>query len=107
MNHLDPIPPSPLGPLARACNWPFVLIIRLYRVTLSPLVGGQCRYEPTCSRYGLEAYRLYGPWRASSLTLRRILRCHPFARGGYDPVPLPNGPDQPPPAPPDPGRSDR
>jgi hypothetical protein len=78
-----------LGPLARAFNTPFVLLIRLYRVTLSPLVGGQCRYEPTCSGYGLEAYRLHGPVRGSLLTLRRILRCHPFVKGGYDPVPLP------------------
>lgn len=114
--------PSSLGPVGRACNGPFVLLIRVYRVTLSPLVGGQCRHEPTCSGYGLEAYRLHGPVRGSLLTLRRILRCHPFAKGGYDPVPLPE--DRPAntpgttagrldvldcdsdPAPPDPGRSD-
>lgn len=83
--------PSPLGPVARVCNAPFVLLIRLYRVTLSPFVGRQCRYEPTCSGYGLEAYRLHGPVRGSLLTLRRILRCHPFVKGGYDPVPLPEG----------------
>ncbi len=98
--------PSPLGPVARACNLPFVLLIRLYRVTLSPLIGNQCRYEPTCSRYGLEAYRLHGPVRGSLLTLRRILRCHPFVKGGFDPVPLPDEPPEPNPAPPEPGRSD-
>lgn len=104
----DPVVPSPLGPVARACNIPFVLVIRLYRVTLSPLIGNQCRYEPTCSRFGLEAYRLHGPVRGSLLTLRRILRCHPFAKGGYDPVPLPrDGPTQPTdPAAPDHRRSD-
>ncbi len=102
-------PPSPLGPAARACNRPFVLLILLYRATLSPLIGGHCRYEPTCSRYGLEAYRLYGPFRATSLTLRRILRCHPFVKGGYDPVPLPDdlpAPAAHTPAAPDPGRRD-
>lgn len=102
-------PPSPLGPWARAGNVPFVLLIRLYRVTLSPLIGNQCRYEPTCSRYGLEAYRLHGPVKGSSLTLRRILRCHPFTKGGYDPVPPPKGTRQPAPDPatmPDPARSD-
>lgn len=97
----EPRPPSPLGPWARAGNAPFVLLIRLYRVTLSPLIGRHCRYEPTCSRYGLEAYRLHGPLRGSALTLRRILRCHPFVRGGYDPVPLPDEPQ-----PPHDGRSD-
>lgn len=103
----EPTPyPSRIGPLARVGNLPFVLLIRLYRVTLSPLIGGQCRYEPTCSRYGLEAYRLHGPVRGSLLTLRRILRCHPFVKGGYDPVPLPDDPPEPHPAPPDPGRSD-
>jgi putative membrane protein insertion efficiency factor len=73
----------------RVGNVPFVLVIRLYRVTLSPFIGGQCRYEPTCSRYGLDAYRLYGPIRGTRLTLSRILRCHPFVKGGYDPVPIP------------------
>lgn len=75
----------------RVGNIPFVLLIRLYRVTLSPFIGGQCRYEPTCSVYGLEAYRLHGPIRGTRLTLLRILRCHPFVKGGYDPVPIPDG----------------
>ncbi|MCC5824422.1 MAG: membrane protein insertion efficiency factor YidD [Phycisphaerales bacterium] len=101
----EPRVASDLGPLARLGNIPFVLLIRLYRVTLSPFIGGQCRYEPTCSRYGLEAYRLYGPVRGSLLTLRRILRCHPFVKGGYDPVPLPDDPPNDP-APPETGRSD-
>ncbi len=73
----------------RVGNVPFVLLIGLYRVTLSPFIGGQCRYEPTCSRYGLDAYRLHGPIRGTRLTVSRILRCHPFVKGGYDPVPLP------------------
>jgi uncharacterized protein len=63
-------------------------VIRLYQWTLSPLIGGQCRFEPTCSRYAQEAIRIHGPWRGGWLALRRIGRCHPFRRGGYDPVPL-------------------
>jgi putative membrane protein insertion efficiency factor len=104
----EPKAESRLGPMARAGNVPFILVIRLYRVTLSPLIGNQCRYEPTCSRYGLEAYRLHGPVRGSLLTLRRILRCHPFVKGGYDPVPLPDDEPAHPHthAPPEPGRSD-
>lgn len=76
----------------RAGNAPFVVLIRLYRVTLSPFLGGQCRYEPTCSVYALDAYRLYGPIRATRMTIGRILRCHPFVKGGYDPVPIPDDP---------------
>ena len=78
-------------------SWPFIALIWVYRFTLSPLVGGQCRFEPTCSRYALEAYHRYGPCRGTALTIRRVLRCHPFNPGGYDPVPLedPTEPDEP------------
>ena len=78
-----------LGPAARLGNVPFVLGIVLYRVMLSPFLGRQCRFEPTCSLYGLVAYRRYGPIRGTWMTLRRVGRCHPFHRGGYDPVPFP------------------
>ncbi len=90
-----------LGPIARAGNVPFVLVILLYRATLSPFLGRQCRFEPTCSRFGLDAYRRFGPVRGTLLTTGRICRCHPFNKGGYDPVPLPV-PLPPPPPPPHP-----
>ena len=64
-----------------------LLIIRLYQITLSPLLGRACRFEPSCSRYTAECIRLHGPWRGSWLGLRRIGRCHPFHPGGYDPPP--------------------
>ncbi|MFZ4573484.1 MAG: membrane protein insertion efficiency factor YidD [Phycisphaerales bacterium] len=71
-------------------NFPFVALIKVYQVTLSPLVGRGCRFMPTCSNYGLDAYRAYGPLKATALTAWRILRCHPFSKGGYDPVPIPD-----------------
>lgn len=64
-----------------------LLLIRFYRVAISPLFLPHCRYYPTCSAYALEAVTRYGAWRGGWMALRRILRCHPFHRGGYDPVP--------------------
>lgn len=64
-----------------------ILVIRLYQVTLSPLLGRQCRYLPTCSEYCIEALQRHGAVMGGLLGLRRILRCHPFSKGGYDPVP--------------------
>jgi putative membrane protein insertion efficiency factor len=64
-----------------------LLGVEAYRVTLSPLVGGFCRFEPSCSRYAEEALRRHGPWRGTLLAARRLGRCQPFSRSGYDPVP--------------------
>lgn len=64
-----------------------VFLIQVYRATLSPLLGANCRYTPTCSRYTEEAVRRFGPWRGSWMGLRRIGRCHPWHAAGYDPVP--------------------
>jgi len=64
-----------------------VLMIRGYQVTLSPLLPSACRYQPTCSAYAIEAVERHGVVRGVWMGARRILRCHPFARGGYDPVP--------------------
>jgi putative membrane protein insertion efficiency factor len=71
----------------RALSLPFIVVIKLYQYTLSPFVGRHCRFHPTCSWYALEAYRVHGPFRGTALTVRRLLKCHPLHRGGYDPVP--------------------
>ena len=76
---------------ARAARWvciaPFVALIYAYKATLSPFLGGQCRFVPTCSTYALDAYREHGVIRGTVLTVRRIARCNPLSKGGYDPVP--------------------
>jgi len=67
-----------------------ILLIKFYQAFLSPLLGSSCRYQPTCSSYALEAFRTHNFFYAGWLTVWRILRCNPFARGGFDPVPLNN-----------------
>lgn len=64
-----------------------IAFIKMYRTIVSPLYGHVCRYYPSCSAYGLEAVTLHGALRGLSLTVGRILRCHPWATGGLDPVP--------------------
>ena len=62
-------------------------LIRFYRVFLSPLLPqGKCRFTPTCSQYFLQAVEKYGPFKGSWLGIRRIMKCHPFHEGGYDPL---------------------
>ena len=62
-------------------------LIQVYRYTLSPYLGRQCRFEPSCSMYALEALQTHGAARGSWLAACRLCRCHPFHPGGYDPVP--------------------
>jgi putative membrane protein insertion efficiency factor len=64
-----------------------LLLIGIYRRFISPMLGPRCRFEPSCSAYALEAVRVHGALRGSWLAVRRIGRCHPFNRGGFDPVP--------------------
>jgi putative membrane protein insertion efficiency factor len=61
--------------------------IRAYKLTLSPWIGRQCRFAPSCSAYAEEALIRHGPWRGGALAVRRVCRCHPFGGSGYDPVP--------------------
>jgi uncharacterized protein len=64
-----------------------VTVIRAYQLLLSPILGGACRFEPSCSVYARDAIETHGLARGSWLALRRVARCHPFARAGVDPVP--------------------
>ena len=77
--------------LFRAVNhilmWLVLIPIYVYRYTLSPLIGRECRFLPTCSQYTIEAIRTHGVWSGSILGIRRIGRCHPWGGDGHDPVP--------------------
>lgn len=72
-----------MSPLAHIAALP----VRAYRLLLSPWVGSNCRYQPTCSAYALEALERHGAVKGSWLAARRIGRCHPWGGSGYDPVP--------------------
>ena len=72
--------------MIRAC---MLASVRFYRRFLSPLLPATCRFEPTCSQYALDAIEMHGAFKGGWLTLRRLLRCQPFSRGGFDPVPVP------------------
>ncbi len=63
-----------------------ISLLKFYKVAISPWLPPSCRFVPTCSEYALEAIQRYGPLRGSAMGLRRVLRCHPFHPGGYDPV---------------------
>jgi uncharacterized protein len=65
----------------------FVVLIKLYQYLLSPIMGAQCRYTPTCSQYGIEAIKKHGSFKGGWLTLKRIARCNPWGGHGHDPVP--------------------
>ena len=73
--------------MKRILALPFILIIKLYRSYISPLIPVFCRYTPSCSQYGLVAFEKYGLIKGFYLTIKRILSCHPWTKGGFDPVP--------------------
>jgi putative membrane protein insertion efficiency factor len=75
------------GLLTRLARAPFLVLLRIYRLAISPALGPACRFEPSCSVYAEEAIRRFGALRGCYLAVRRLLRCHPFVRGGFDPVP--------------------
>lgn len=76
---------------SRLLTLPLFLVIRIYQLLLAPLLPPVCRFEPSCSRYSIDALRLHGPLRGGWLALRRIARCNPWGGSGFDPVP-PRGP---------------
>jgi hypothetical protein len=75
--------PVSLSPVAKA----LLLAVRGYQLTLSPFLGSQCRFLPTCSHYAMDAIRVHGAAKGMWLGTRRLARCHPWCDGGFDPVP--------------------
>jgi len=76
--------------VVRSPAWALLGFFRLWQLLVSPTYGQTCRFYPSCSAYGVQAVRQYGAVRGGWLTMRRVLRCHPWNPGGFDPVP-PNG----------------
>ncbi|MDO9052060.1 MAG: membrane protein insertion efficiency factor YidD [Methylotenera sp.] len=64
-----------------------VVVVKAYQLILSPMLGQQCRFYPTCSQYAIEAIRKHGAFLGTYFTVRRLLRCHPWHAGGHDPIP--------------------
>lgn len=77
--------------LSRLLAWPLLGLVWVYRALVSPLLGLNCRFEPSCSEYAQQALRDYGAWRGGWLACKRISRCHPWGGSGYDPVPQATG----------------
>jgi putative membrane protein insertion efficiency factor len=76
-----------LKALGQLLAWPLLALVSLYRYTVSPFLGNNCRFQPTCSEYAIEALRQYGAFRGTWLAAKRIAKCHPWGGAGYDPVP--------------------
>ena len=67
-------------------TYTLIKLIKLYKYVVSPLTGHSCRYLPTCSEYSIEALKTFGFFKGLSLSLKRVLSCHPWSNGGFDPV---------------------
>ncbi|XVG95903.1 membrane protein insertion efficiency factor YidD [Eubacteriales bacterium KG127] len=72
--------------LKKIVSFPLIILIRFYQIFISPLTPATCRFYPTCSTYFIQALEKYGPIKGTYLGIRRILRCHPWNPGGYDPL---------------------
>ena len=73
--------------LNKVATFPLLLLIRGYQLIISPLLGSNCRFIPTCSEYAVESLRSHGLLKGSYLTIKRIGKCHPWGGHGYDPIP--------------------
>lgn len=73
--------------ISRLLAWPLLLLVQLYRLAISPWLGANCRFQPTCSAYAIEALSEYGAFRGTGMAVKRIARCHPWGGSGYDPLP--------------------
>ena len=71
--------------LRTAAAWLLIALARVYQITLSPILGGHCRFEPSCSNYFILAVQKYGPWRGALKGVWRVCRCNPLSAGGHDP----------------------
>lgn len=78
------------GRARSAGAWVLLFLIRVYQIFLSPFLGGMCKYHPSCSQYAQEAVKRHGARRGAWLALKRLGRCRPFVKGGFDPVPEPD-----------------
>ncbi|WP_417602059.1 membrane protein insertion efficiency factor YidD [Owenweeksia hongkongensis] len=68
-------------------SYPFILLVKIYQWTISPLLPNSCRHTPTCSQYAIEAIQIWGPLKGIWLGAKRLSKCHPWGTHGYDPVP--------------------
>ncbi len=78
-----------LTAVSGAFSWLLILLVRAYQVAFGAMLGGHCRFQPSCSVYAIDAIRNCGPLKGLRLAAWRILRCNPFSKGGYDPAPEP------------------
>lgn len=76
-----------LNILKKILAFPFIMLVRFYQVAISPYTPASCRYSPSCSHYTVEALKKYGIFYGGWLSIKRIFSCHPWSKGGYDPVP--------------------
>jgi uncharacterized protein len=73
--------------MKRLLSFPFILLVKIYQLAISPFLPNACRYTPTCSQYAIEAFNKYGPLKGLWLSVKRISRCHPWGGHGHDPLP--------------------
>ena len=84
---MPPPPNTPPAPRPGLASRALIGLVRLYQCTLAAVLGGRCRFHPSCSEYAVDALRTHGPVRGASLAIGRLCRCHPLGGSGVDPVP--------------------